>query len=99
MEHLFKAYFEDGRFIGDPAVLTAVASEAGMDAALVSELLAQDADKDIVEREDTLAHEMGISGVPTFIFENKYMISGAREPEILVRVIDKAIELSKAESA
>jgi predicted DsbA family dithiol-disulfide isomerase len=99
VERLFKAYFEEGRFIGDPAVLTEVAAEAGMDAALVSELLAQDADKDIVEREDALAHEMGIAGVPTFIFENKYMISGAREPEILVRVIDKAIELAKSETA
>ena len=45
-----------------------------------------------VEREAGIANEMGISGVPTFIFDSKFMISGAREPELLVRVIDKALE-------
>ena len=39
-----------------------------------------------------MANEMGISGVPTFIFDSKFMISGAREPELLVRIIDKALE-------
>jgi len=38
-----------------------------------------------------MASQMGISGVPTFIFDSKFMISGAREPEILARIIDKAV--------
>jgi len=99
VEKLFDAYFVHGRNIGDRAVLSDVAAGAGMDAGLVAELLDKDADKEIVEKEDLLAHEMGISGVPTFIFQNRYMISGAREPEILVRVIDKAVDLLKQESA
>ena len=89
VERLFKAYFEDGRDIGDPAVLVDVASAAGMDAELVKDLLAKDADRELVEQEDALAHRMGISGVPTFIFANKYLISGAHDADKLVRVIDK----------
>ena len=91
VERLFKAYFIEGRDIGDAAVLTEVAGEAGMDAVLVSDLLSKDADLAAVEREAGMASQMGISGVPTFIFDSKFMISGAREPEILARIIDKAL--------
>ena len=45
-----------------------------------------------MEREAKLAGEMGITGVPSFIFANKLVLSGAREPEVLVQVIDKALE-------
>jgi len=89
VERLFQAYFEDGRNIGDASVLVDVAREAGMDAELVEDLLAKDADRDLIEQEDALAHRMGISGVPTFIFANKYLISGAHDADKLVRVIDK----------
>jgi predicted DsbA family dithiol-disulfide isomerase len=94
VERLFQAYFIDGRDVGDPAVLSAIATEAGMDGDLVATLLAGDADLAEVEREAGLASEMGISGVPTFIFDSKFMISGAREAELLVRVIDKALEVA-----
>lgn len=89
VERIFRAYFEEGRDIGDPAVLIALANDAEMDAGLVEELLAKEADRDLIEQEDALAHQMGISGVPTFIFDNKYMISGAYESEKLLKVIDK----------
>jgi predicted DsbA family dithiol-disulfide isomerase len=89
VERLFEAYFEEGRDIGDGGVLVDIAREAQMDAALVQDLLAGDADRDLVEQEDALAHRMGISGVPTFIFANKYLISGAHDADKLVRVIDK----------
>jgi predicted DsbA family dithiol-disulfide isomerase len=92
VERLFKAYFIDGRDIGDAQVLADIAGETGMDAKLVAELLSQDADLATVEREAGMANQMGISGVPTFIFDGKLMISGAREPELLVRVIDKALQ-------
>ena len=99
VERLFKAYFVEGRDIGDAAVLTDVAGEAGMDTALVSELLGNGSDLALVEREAGMANQMGISGVPTFIFDSKFMISGAREPEILARIIDKALQAAQEQPA
>jgi predicted DsbA family dithiol-disulfide isomerase len=92
VEALFSAYFEQGRDIGDPAVLEWIAASAGMDADLVRELLSGDADIAEIEKEDAFAHRLGINGVPTFIFANKYLISGAQEPETLLQVIDKVLD-------
>jgi predicted DsbA family dithiol-disulfide isomerase len=89
---LFTAYFEDGRDIGNRDVLVEIASDVGMDSALVADLLDQGEDREIIEREDALAHRMGISGVPTFIFENKYLVSGAQDAETLAQVMDKVAE-------
>jgi len=63
-----------------------------MDSIEVADLLSGDTDLSAVERETKLAGEMGITGVPTFIFANKFVLSGAREAEVLVQVIDKALE-------
>jgi predicted DsbA family dithiol-disulfide isomerase len=92
VENLFKAYFEDGRDIGNLDILVEIAGETGMDTALVADLLEEGADRELIEREDDIAHRMGISGVPTFIFANKYAVSGAHDPETLVQVIDKAVK-------
>lgn len=92
VERLFTAYFIDGRDIGDAGVLTDVAAEAGMDSALVGDLLGKDSDLALVEREAGMANQMGISGVPTFIFNSRFMISGAREPEILAKIMDRALQ-------
>jgi predicted DsbA family dithiol-disulfide isomerase len=92
VERLFRAYFEQGRDIGSSTVLLEIASEADMDVDLVEQLLASDADRELIEREDALAHEMGISGVPTFIFANKFMLSGAQDAQALIKVIDKVQE-------
>jgi predicted DsbA family dithiol-disulfide isomerase len=92
VERLFTAYFEDGRDIGNRDILVEIASDAGMDSALVADLLDQGEDRELIEREDALAHRMGISGVPTFIFENKYLVSGAQDAETLAQVMDKVAE-------
>jgi len=92
VERLFAAYFLEGRDIGDPAVLEFLAADVGLDSIEVAELLAGDTDLANVEREAKLAGEMGITGVPTFIFSSKYVLSGARESDVLVQVIDKALE-------
>lgn len=96
VELLFSAYFEQGRDIGDPEVLEWVADQCGMDVDIVRALLASDDDVLLVEREDALARRMGINGVPTFIFENKYLLSGAQETEALLSVIDKVDEEANA---
>jgi predicted DsbA family dithiol-disulfide isomerase len=97
VERLFQAYFTEGRDIGDTAVLEYLAADAGMDSVQVAELLAEDTDRAQVEREAKLAGEMGITGVPTFIFANRFVLSGAREAEVLAQVIDKALEAEEEE--
>jgi predicted DsbA family dithiol-disulfide isomerase len=94
VERLFEAYFEEGRDIGNADVLTEIASEAGMDSATVADLLEQGADREIIENEDAMAHRLGITGVPTFIFQNKYLVSGAVDPEALLEIIDKVTALA-----
>jgi predicted DsbA family dithiol-disulfide isomerase len=96
VELIFTAYFEQGRDIGDMDVLAEIAAEAGMDETLVKQLLANGADRELIEREDMLAHKMGISGVPTFIFANKYLVSGAHDPDSLVQLIDRIVEEAAA---
>ena len=94
MERLFIAYFENGEDIGDIRVLADIADLCGMDGVEVAEMLESDTDLALVEREDQIAHEMGVTGVPAMIFGNKLAVSGAREPEVLAMVIDKVAELA-----
>lgn len=86
---LFRAYFVDGRDIGDTEVLADVADGQGMDASLVLRLLNSDADiRNIVER-DAAARGMGITSVPTFIVAGQHAVPGAQPPELWRRVIDE----------
>lgn len=80
---LFKAYFEEGRNIGDHAVLADLAEASGMDRKLVENLLASEADKDSVVGEIDAAQKMGVNGVPFFIMDGQYAISGAQMPDVL----------------
>lgn len=99
VEALFQAYFIEGRDIGDATVLSEVAGACGMDAGLVAELLGKDTDLDLVREEDTLAREMGISGVPTFLINDSFMIGGAQDPETLCRLFLKVVEKEEARAA
>jgi predicted DsbA family dithiol-disulfide isomerase len=93
VERLFIAYFENGEDIGDIRVLADIADLCGMDGREVAELLESDADLALVTREDQIAREMGVTGVPAMIFGGKLAVSGAREPEVLVSVIDRVSEM------
>jgi predicted DsbA family dithiol-disulfide isomerase len=99
VERLFAAYFENGQDIGDIRVLADIADLSGMEGAQIADRLESDQDTALVEREDKLAHEMGVTGVPAMIFANKVAASGAREPEVLAMVIDKALEMASQPEA
>lgn len=92
VELLFKRYFEEGEDVGDAAVLAEVARDVGMDADLVKELLASDSDRKQVEYEEYMAREMGISGVPCFLFENKFPLVGAQDVDAMHKVFDRVQE-------
>ena len=99
VERLFIAYFENGEDIGDIRVLADIADICGMDGVEVAQTLEGDQDRALVEREDQIAHEMGVTGVPAMIFGNRLAVSGAREPELLVSVIDRVTEMAAQQAA
>jgi predicted DsbA family dithiol-disulfide isomerase len=90
VELIFDRYFVRGEDIGNAAVLTDIARDAGMDSDLVAELLASGADVELVRSEDQVARDLGIAGVPCFIIDRKYAISGAQDPAIFHQVFDLA---------
>lgn len=96
---LFRRYFEDGEDIGARDVLVDAAAEGGMDADIVRDLLAGDADKELIRREDMTARELGIQGVPSFVINSKWVMVGAQEPETLVRMFDKLLVREAEEAA
>jgi predicted DsbA family dithiol-disulfide isomerase len=90
VDRLFKAYFVEGRDIGDRAVLIEIAGQCGLDAKLVEKLLAEGADADLVRQEIEQAQAMGVSGVPFFILAGRIGVPGAQEPSVLRRAIAQA---------
>lgn len=90
VEIMFRRYFTDGADISDHEVLLDIASEAGMDTAIISNLLEGDADRDLILSEDATARRIGIQGVPSYVIANKYLLVGAQEPELLLRALDTA---------
>jgi predicted DsbA family dithiol-disulfide isomerase len=90
---LFAANFEQGKNIGDHAVLARIAGENGMDEAVVAGLLASDADKDAVQAEIEQAQRMGVTGVPFFVLEGKYAVSGAQDAAVLADAIRQVAQM------
>lgn len=96
---LFRRYFEDGEDIGSHDVLVDAAGEAGMDTDIVRDLLSKDADKELITREDAAARHMGIQGVPSFVINSQWVVTGAQEPETLVRMFNKLLAREAEEAA
>ncbi|WP_113910808.1 DsbA family oxidoreductase [Roseovarius dicentrarchi] len=89
---LFSAYFAEGRDIGASEVLADIADSLGMDAAVITKLLASDADTDDIRTRDAQFREMGVSSVPTFIVAAQHAVPGAQDTALWLRVMDEIIE-------
>jgi predicted DsbA family dithiol-disulfide isomerase len=87
---LFRGYFIDGRGIGDHAVLAAIAGEAGLDPAAARAMLDSGEGADAIGVMDQRAREIGVQGVPFFIFNQHIAVSGAQEPDVLLDAIAQA---------
>jgi len=86
---LFIAYFQEGKDISDLETLAEIGEKAGMDRAVLARLLASDADKEATRREDEKARQMGVQGVPTFLIDGQYVVTGARDTAFWVDLIDE----------
>jgi predicted DsbA family dithiol-disulfide isomerase len=88
---LFKAYFVEGRDIGSHEVLADIADMAEMDAALITRLLASDADIADIRARDAHSRDMGINAVPTFVVANQHAVPGAQPTDLWVKIISDII--------
>lgn len=96
---LFKAYFEEGRNIGDRTVLLDIAEKCGMERAVICALFSAGADIDSVKEEIGMAREMGVTGVPCFIIDNKYAVMGAQSSEVLAGALREVAVLKTSEAS
>jgi predicted DsbA family dithiol-disulfide isomerase len=90
-ERLLKAYFVENRFIGSVDELVAIAEEAGLDAAAARAFIGDPAQLQQVATADARAREMGIGGVPFFIFNQKVAVSGAQAPADLLAAMQQSL--------
>ncbi len=89
-ERLLRATFTEGEAIGDRDVLVRLAEEVGMDATEIEEVLASGALGEEVRAEEAEAAVLEITGVPFFVVDRAFAVSGAHPPEALRRILDKA---------
>ncbi|MEM7121299.1 MAG: DsbA family oxidoreductase [Pseudomonadota bacterium] len=87
---LFERYFLKGEDIGDPDVLRDAAEQVGLDGNAVAAFLESDEERDAVLADHNLAQHIGISGVPCFILDGRYAVSGAQSPDVFKRMIETA---------
>ena len=91
VDRLFKLYFTEGADIGNHAVLIKAGADSGMDKAIIEALLPTDAEEAGVIGEIATSKQLGITGVPCFIFNQKYAVSGAQTPDVLIEAMQGAM--------
>ena len=93
-ERLFRAYFTEGRALGDRATLVELASEVGLPGDELAAALATDAHAADVRADEQQAHELGVTGVPFFVLAGRIGVSGAQPTETLVAALAEAGRLT-----
>lgn len=87
VDRLFRAYFSEGADVADRAALGALAAEAGLDATSVSAMLAGDSLEDVVRADEATAGDLGVGGVPAFVVDRQFLVSGAQDTATFVRLL------------
>jgi predicted DsbA family dithiol-disulfide isomerase len=88
-ERLLKAHFTDSLHLGDSKVLADLAGEVGLDRAEALEALEGGAYAEQVRQDEREAAMLGVRGVPFFVFNRKYAVSGAQPAEVFARVLEQ----------
>lgn len=97
-ELLFKAYLTDGDDVNNKETLKKLGILAGLDANVIDEVLNSNAYANEVQEDMLTAQKIGVQGVPFFVFDNKYAISGAQHEETFVKTLEKVWEEGQFES-
>jgi predicted DsbA family dithiol-disulfide isomerase len=90
LDALHRLHFEEGASIGDPAVLALAAAEAGMDRADALDLIESGAGMMELQAALRESHQLVQGGVPFFVFDSRFALSGAQPPEVLLQAIQQA---------
>lgn len=88
-ERLLKAYFTEGKNVGDESNLIELAGEIGLDTNEAMKVLNEKQYTDAVLKDVERAHKIGVQGVPFFLINNKYGLSGAQPVEVFIEALDK----------
>lgn len=97
-ERVLLAYFTESKHIGDHETLTELAAEVGLDKEAVQQMLASDRMADAVRADEEEARRIGVTGVPFYLINKKYALTGAQPTEIFVQALNQVIaEDEKAE--
>lgn len=89
-ERFLKAYFTEGKNIADFDTITALAVEVGLDADKVKAVLESGEYADKIQYDIYESQQLGVRGVPFFVLDNRYGISGAQHPDVFKETLDKA---------
>ena len=91
-ERFFRAHFTEGQFIGDDEVLITLSKEVGLDETEVKQVLESDAFTEEVRKDQQEARQIGVQGVPFFVINRKYAISGAQPLELFVDTLKQVYQ-------
>ncbi len=91
-EKLMSAYFTEGRDVGDETVLLELGQSVGLPADEIRALFTNDSYYEDVELDQYMAQQLRVQGVPFFVFNNKYAVSGAQAQSVFSEVLEKAAE-------
>lgn len=89
-EVMFKAQFIEGKNIDDEATLLEIGQSVGLSEKEIQDALQSDDFAHAVSQDGLIARQLGISGVPFFVFNDKYGVSGAQQPELFLEVLEKS---------
>jgi predicted DsbA family dithiol-disulfide isomerase len=95
MERLHRAYFTEQRSIFDASSLAELAVEVGLDDAEAKHVLAGNTYAEEVDADEAMAHQLGVSGVPFFVIDRRFAVSGAQPADVMV----KSLEHARAQAA
>jgi predicted DsbA family dithiol-disulfide isomerase len=94
-ERILHAYFTESKHIGDHETLTQLAVEVGLNREEVEQMLAGDEMADAVRADERSAKQIGVTGVPFFLIDQKYALTGAQPTDVFVQVMEKVIAENK----
>ncbi|MFM7069103.1 MAG: DsbA family protein, partial [Actinomycetes bacterium] len=90
LRRLFRAYFTEGAVLSDHDILTKLAADADLDPEQAGAALESGAYSDEVRADTAMAQDLGVGGVPAFVLNRQFLVSGAQDTETFVRLLSKA---------